>query len=174
MIQHAVLFVIGTDRPGIVDNVTSFLFRHKANLEDSRMATMAGQFTITSLFSTDEEALEDIRQSLDELAKAGLQASLHNVPSMDRKVGEGYLPLKLVVTAMDHPGIVQTVVSLLHRHGVNIEELDTTISTAPMSAIPLFNLKLKAGVPAKSPIARVKDDLMELAAEENLDLTFGS
>ena len=73
---------------------------------------------------------------------------------------------------MDHPGIVQKVVSILHNHSVNIQSLDTQVKSAPLSGAPLFDLILDAAVPAETSIAQVKEELMDLAAEENLDLNF--
>ena len=82
------------------------------------------------------------------------------------------LPLKIEVTAMDHPGIVQSVVHILRRHDVNIESLNTQVTKAPLSGAPIFGLVLEAGVPAEKSIARIKEELSDLAAEMNLDLNF--
>ena len=82
------------------------------------------------------------------------------------------LPLKLEVVSMDHPGIVQKVVSVLHQHNVNIESLDTKVTSAPLSGTPLFDLILEAAVPAEESIATLKGELQALAAEMNLDLNF--
>ena len=73
---------------------------------------------------------------------------------------------------MDHPGIVQKIVHLLHRHNINIKSLNTQVARAPLSGAPLFDLSLEADVPVEKPIARVKDELTELAAQMNLDLSF--
>ena len=82
------------------------------------------------------------------------------------------LPLKFEIIAMDHPGIVQRVVRLLRRHGVNIESLDTQVTRAPLSGAPLFDLRIEAKVPAESSIGGTKEELVRLAGEMNLDLIF--
>jgi glycine cleavage system transcriptional repressor len=80
--------------------------------------------------------------------------------------------LKIEVMAMDHPGIVQKVVHVLHQNNVNIQSLNTRVTQAPLSGAPLFDLTLEAGVPEVESIVKVKEKLTELAAEMDLDLSF--
>jgi len=167
-----ILFLVGKDRPGIVDKLSSFLFERGANIEDSRMAAMGGCFSIMTLFSCEEEQLEAITATLGELERLGFETSFHDAqdPATVSKGPE--LPLHLEVVAMDHPGIVQKVVHILHRHKVNIQSLNTQILRAPHTGAPLFDLSLGAGVPAETSVTRVKEELEELAYEMNLDLSF--
>lgn len=167
-----ILFSVGKDRPGIVDDVSSMLFKQGANIEDSWMAVMGGCFSIMTLFSCTMEQSEAIRAGLVDLKNLGLEASLHEAEGPTAGQRQTGLPLRFEVIAMDHPGIVQKVVHLLHRHDVNIEFLDTQVNRAPLSGAPLFDLSLVASVPAQEPIAKVKQELLELAAEMNLDILF--
>jgi glycine cleavage system transcriptional repressor len=172
MKEYAILSLVGKDRPGIVDEVSSFLYDRGANIEDSRMAVMGGRFSIMMLFSCASKHLQTITADLDGLRKHGFEASLHGAEDPTVVPKRPQLPLKLEVTAMDHPGIVQKVVAMLHRHDVNIISLDTKVMNAPLSGAPLFDLSIEAAVPAKEPLAAVKEELAELAADMNLDLTF--
>jgi glycine cleavage system transcriptional repressor len=172
MKNFTILFLVGKDRPGIVDDVSSFLFERGANIEDSHMAAMGGRFTIMTLFSCSSEQLEIITSELDHLQSFGFEVSLHEADDPGIVPQQAGLPLKLEVVSMDHPGIVQKVVSILHRHNVNISNLDTQITSAPLSGAPLFDLILEASVPAGESIVNVKEELQQLAAEMNLDLSF--
>jgi glycine cleavage system regulatory protein len=49
VMNHAILTAIGTDRPGIVDEVSQFIFDRGGNIEDSRMVNLRGQFAIMVL-----------------------------------------------------------------------------------------------------------------------------
>ena len=172
MKNYRILFLVGKDRPGIVDDVSSFLYERGANIEDSHMAAMGGRFTIMTLFSCSPEQLAAINSDLDKLRNLGFEISLHEADDPGALPGQAGLPLKLEVVSMDHPGIVQKVVSILHRHNVNIQNLDTQVGSAPLSGAPLFDLILEASVPAAESIANVKEELQQLAAEMNLDLGF--
>ena len=107
---------------------------------------------------------------LDDLKKLGLETSLHEAEDPTATPAQPALPMKFEVQSMDHPGIVQKIVHLLHQHNVNIKSLNTQVAMAPLSGAPLFDLTLEADVPVEKPIARVKDELMELAAQMNMDL----
>ena len=172
MKKYMILFSVGKDRPGIVDDVSTLLFEKGANIEDSRMAAMGGRFSIMTLFSCTSEQLESIRVGLDDLRKLGLETSLHKAEDPTATPAQPALPMKFDVQSMDHPGIVQKIVHLLHQHNVNIKSLNTQVARAPLSGAPLFDLNLEADVPVEKPIARVKEELMELAAQMNLDLNF--
>jgi len=172
MKKYMILFVLGQDRPGIVDDVSSFLFDRQANIEDSRMAVLGGCFSIMILFSCNEEQLWTIKSNLPLLEKLGFELSLHEAGDPAQKTTQAELPLKIEATALDHPGIVQNLVRILRRHAVNILSLNTRVVRAPLSGAPLFDLVLEAAVPAETPINRVKEELNTLAEEMNLDLIF--
>jgi glycine cleavage system transcriptional repressor len=172
MKKYMILSLVGKDRPGIVDEVSGFLLAHGGNIEDSRMAAMGGRFSIMTLFSCPEGRIEGIKKDMPELTKLGFEVSLHEAEDPNTVPRHPELPLKMEVISMDHPGIVQRVVSILHRHNVNIQTLETKTSSAPLSGAPLFDLVLSAAVPAEESIVKVKEELLALAAEMNLDLSF--
>ena len=170
--KYMILFLVGKDRPGIVDYVSTLLFDQGANIEDSRMATMGGCFSIMTLFSCTSDQLEAIKENLEDLEKLGFQTSLHEAQDPTASSVRAELPFKIEVTAMDHPGIVQKVVQILKEHRVNITTLDTSVKSMPHSGAPLFDLILKANVPADAVIGKIKEELNELAFDMNLDLKY--
>ena len=172
MHEYRILFLVGNDRPGIVDELSAFLYERSANIEESRMAALGGKFAIITLFSCTVEHLQKIQDDLDKLGELGFEVSMHKAADPEQIAKRPEIPLKLEVVSMDHPGIVQKVVHILHHYGININSLDTQVIRAPLSGAPLFDLKLEAGVPQGVTIARVKDELTKLATQENLDLIF--
>jgi glycine cleavage system transcriptional repressor len=171
MKKYMILFSVGKDRPGIVDEVSSYLFERGANIEDSRMAALGGCFSIMTLFSCSSEQSETIKGELSHLKKLGLESSLYEANPTESKPEAGTL-LKMDVRAMDHPGIVQRLVRILRLRDVNIKSLNTHVSEAPLSGAPLFSLDLEADVPAEESIDKLKAELTDLATEMNLDVNF--
>ncbi len=172
MRQYLILFSAGKDRPGIVDDISTVLYEAGANIEDSRMAVLGGCFSVMTLFSCTARQLEAVRSGLQKLKKLGLDCFLHEARDPRAAKKRPGIPLRFEVTAMDHPGIVNRFVRLLHVREVNIESLVTQVTRAPLSGAPLFNLTLEATVPASAPIALVKEELEDLAREMNVDLVF--
>jgi len=172
MRQYLILFSAGKDRPGIVDDISTVLYEAGANIEDSRMAVLGGCFSVMTLFSCTAKQVEAVRAGLQKLKKLGLNCFLHEAQDPRAAKKRPGIPLRFEVTAMDHPGIVNRFVRLLHVREVNIESLVTQVSRAPLSGAPLFNLSLEATVPASASIALVKEELENLAREMNVDLVF--
>ena len=166
-----ILLSVGKDRPGIVDDVSTFLFERGANIEDSRMAALGGCFSIMTLFSCNPDQAETIKKGLDALVKLGLEAYIYEADPTIKKREAGK-PLKIDVRAMDHPGIVQKIVHILRLHDVNIQSLDTHVSKAPLSGAPLFSLELDAEAPSEVSLERLKQELRGVAAQRNLDISF--
>jgi len=172
MKQFKILFLIGKDRPGIVDDVSTFLYDHGANIEDSRMAALGGCFSIMTLFSCNESCLGEIKEGLNALTEEGYETSLHDAQDPLAAVGKASMPLKLEIQAMDHPGIVREVVHLLHQQNINIVSLNTRVVHAPLTGSPLFNLSIEALVPTGISIAKVKSAISNLSMDMDLDLCF--
>lgn len=167
-----ILFSVGKDRPGIVEDVSTLLFEHGANIEDSRMAALGGCFSIMILFSCSEQQLDTLKEKLTSLHRLGLESFLYEAEDPDAGSLQPTLPIKLEVRAIDHPGIVKKVVHILHQHDVNIYSLKTEVIRAPLSGAPLFELLLEANVPVEAPLGLIKEKLTRLAGEMNLDLNF--
>lgn len=168
-----ILLSVGRDRPGIVDDVSSFLFERGANIEDSRMAALGGCFSIMTLFSCNPDQAETIKGGLRYLVDLGLESYIYEADPTVRKRESGKT-LKMDVRAMDHPGIVQKLVHILRLHDINIQSLNTHVSKAPLSGAPLFALELEADVPAEVSIESLKEELKGVAEQRNLDISFES
>ena len=173
MTKHMILFSIGSDRPGIVDDVSTRLFELGANILDSRMTVMGGCFSIMILFSYSPEKLEVIKTEMTVALEAmGLKTYLHEAQDPETIPKRTALPLYIEVTSVDHPGIVHEIVHCLRRKNANIESLVSRITCAPFSGAPLFHLSIETAIPAENPIAEVKEELLTIAANMNLDLNF--
>jgi glycine cleavage system transcriptional repressor len=172
MKTYGILFLIGKDRPGIVDDLSTFLFERGVNIEDSRMAALGGRFSIVTLFSCSPEKIDAVKADLDRLRGLGFEISLHRAEDPAAVPQRAELPLRIRIVAMDHPGIVQRIVHILAGRDINIQALNTEVVRAPLSGAPLFDLSIDAGVPSGVAVSEVKGELAELAAEQNLDLSF--
>ena len=59
-------------------------------------------------------------------------------------------PMELELVGLDRPGIVREISMLLAQHEVNVEELSTDRSSAPMSGEMLFRARARVHVPASA------------------------
>ena len=165
-----VLTVIGDDKPGIVEQLSDRVLETGANWEESRMARLAGKFAGLLRVSVEADRAEQLAGALRALDAGGLTVVVE--PSVE---GEGAEPRKvsLEVVGNDHPGIVRDISRVLAQHDVNIEELDTEITSAPMSGEALFHARAILRVPPSVAIDRLRGVLESLAGELMVDLALG-
>src|SRR5437867_3680169 len=109
---YMVLTAVGPDRPGLVQEISGAIHENHANLEDSRMAILGGEFALILLFSGPAPAVEAIGESCPVLEKRlGLRITLHETKPASSK--HSFLPFRLRVSGFDRPGIVASVSKVL-------------------------------------------------------------
>ena len=163
------LTAIGDDRPGLVEEVSEFVFARGGSVEDSRMANMQGQFAIVMLIGGPPEAIERLTSDLDALA---LQTGIHARLTPALRVGLGgapSLPYRLTGRALDQAGLVHQVANLLRSLNVNIERMETALEAAPFTGAPLFAMDLIIAVPSDTPIQELRNGLARVCDSLNID-----
>ncbi len=168
--SYLVLTAVGPDRPGLVNEISSLVLAAGANLEDSRMAILGGEFALLMLVSGDEAKMHDV-----EARSAGLGERLglrvitkHTSP---QQVARDFLPYQIRVTGVDRPGIVQRVAAVLAGRGVNVASLESRLSFAPESGTPMFILEAALQIPTALALADLRRELASACDEENWDFT---
>ena len=69
--MNAIITVVGSDKVGIVANVTAFLAEHSINIIDITQTILSGNFVMMLMVSLDNAnvSIDELRQSLTEKAK---------------------------------------------------------------------------------------------------------
>jgi glycine cleavage system transcriptional repressor len=166
--QYRVLTAVGRDRPGLVEKISALLLVAGANLEDSRMAILGGEFALILLFSGPDTAVSTVAQQSEVLAKQlDLRITLSKTEPRTQK-GE-FLLYALEVGGVDRPGIVARVSALLAGHEINVAALESRVTYAPLSGTPMFQLRADLEVPSRIGLSRLRAQLGELCEDENLD-----
>jgi len=146
MQTNIIVSVIGPDRPGLIEQLSSVIAAASGNWEGSRMLRLAGQFSGMVQVVIDEEALPGLHEALAVLENSGLQTRVHHTGSIDPEPESG-LALALEVVGQDRQGIVSAIAGTLAKLGVNVIELATDCSHAPWSGERLFKTNARLIVP---------------------------
>lgn len=166
MRKSLVLTVLGDDRPRIVEALADQVLAAGANWEESRMARLAGKFAGVLRVSVETERADELAGRL-----AALQDGLTVVVAETTAAGAGDgRMLRLALVGDDHPGIVRDISRALASQGVNIEELETGVTSAPMSGELLFEARALVRIPAAVTHDAVRQQLEALAGELMVDL----
>ena len=175
MMQHAILSAIGSDRPGLVDEVSEFILERGGNIEDSRMVNLRGQFAIMLLVAAPENTISRLRSEIWQLTlKSGLQAEVRPATTASGAPLAEAIPYRLRATAIDQPGLVHRFSHLLHTLHVNIESLDTKLAPATITGAPVFEMEMLLSVPRTTQISTLREELRKLSDEINVDWQLGA
>lgn len=171
--QEVVITAVGADRPGLVDELTGHLHDLGANLGDSRMVNLRGQFALLLLAEVPVTAAATIESSLRELGRrVGLTITATPQPAAGEgaRAGAPGVPFRLRTYAMDKPGIVHRITHLLHEHSINIEELQTRLEAGSYASPPLFTMELLMTVPRHVQVRTLREEIESLCESLNCDV----
>jgi len=168
MRETLVLTVLGPDRTGLVEALADRIAAAGGNWEASHMARLAGQFAGIVLVTAERDQADRVRSALRGLD--GLEVSVRLSTAPPPVPGERF---QLALTGADRPGIVRDVARVLAERGINVEELESSVSSAAMSGEPLFTARAVLRMPPQLKLADVRSGLESLSSELMVDLTMG-
>jgi glycine cleavage system transcriptional repressor len=167
---HVILSAIGTDRPGLVDEVAQFIFDRGGNIEDSRSVNLRGQFAMVMLIGAGDSAIETMKRDTPALThRHGLHAEFRSSAGAEGAKAEAALPLRLRATGIDQPGLVRQVAHGLREMNVNIESLDTKLTAAPYTGASVFEMEMVLAAPKQTQVAALRRRVGAICDELNLD-----
>jgi glycine cleavage system regulatory protein len=162
-----VLTLIGPDRPGLVEAVAEAVAAHGGNWLESRLAHLAGKFAGVLRIEVPGDRTAALTAALTQLAPLGLKIVVE-VSGQEALADAHAMELDLV--GLDRPGLVREISHLLATHGVNVEELATDRSSAPMSGEMLFRARARVNVPATVDLSALRKQLERLAGNLMLEI----
>lgn len=165
-----IITAIGPDRPGIVGELTGHLHGQGANLLDSRMVNLRGQFAILILLESPQNIADSFARNLPATGREmGLTLTVSPQGAATQRIPEG-LHYSLKTYSLDQPGIVARLTGVLRTHGVNIEELSARQESAAFAGSPLFLTEMRLTVPPGVPVRQLRADLESLCNQLNCDV----
>ena len=168
MSSQIILTLMGRDQPGLVESVASVVAKHEGNWLESRMCQLGSQFAGILRISVEEENLSALTEALDALSGNGLAVTYKSEPAGEA-IGAAKSLATFEVMGQDRPGIVSRITQVLAGLGVNVEELHTEITTAPMSAECLFKARGNLELPASLQLAFLQEQLETVETDLMVD-----
>ena len=164
-----VLTVLGKDRPGLVESVANIVAQHGGNWLESRMCRLGGEFAGILRIQLDASKEQLLQRDLSDLQRQGLTVSVASARSKADPTPGRLAVLELV--GQDRPGIVREVSRALARKNINVEELSTECSSAPMTGEILFKAQAKLRIPESCPLAELRKELEHIGGNLLVDIS---
>lgn len=169
MTTYLVLTAIGDDKPGLVEQLAKTVMANSGNWLESNMSRMAGKFAGILRVSVAEENADKLISDLEALS-GSLKLIIEKVGA--EKPDEKSHTLNLSLIGNDRPGIIREISAVLAREGVNVEELNTECTIAPMSGETLFNAKITLNIPLDLDLDHLQKGLERIADDLIVDIQF--
>jgi glycine cleavage system transcriptional repressor len=144
---NIVLTLTGTDRVGIVDEVTQLLLKLGGNIETSQMSRLGGEFAMLMMVSLPSDQNVSLDAAISELAARGYKLTITPTAQTYAQAHPGWLPYQIEVQGADHEGIIHEIAHTLSQSGINIEKMETGTTRAANSGNPLFTMNAIVLVP---------------------------
>jgi len=168
-----IISVVGSDRPGIVSEISGTINSHGGNIEKSRMTRLGSDFTIIMLVTVDpkwEESLVVALQAIKELSITTKGTESNTVITSENCQDTAGENCQISLSGADNEGIVKVLSKYLAEKSINIIEMDTHVSQAPVSGTPLFNLKAITSTPMDLNISDIQSDLNQIAQKLSVEI----
>ncbi|MFK7733173.1 MAG: glycine cleavage system protein R [Pseudomonadales bacterium] len=168
MQSHIVFTFMAPDKPGLLETLAAAVSRHGGSWLESKLARLGGQFTgiVRAAVPADKGAA--LRAELESLRNDHFVISLH---AEEADATEKPRSLRSVeVLGNDRPGIVHELSRAFSKWDINVEQLNSEIRSAPMSAERLFEAEVDIAIPADLNSEQFEDELEQIANELDLDI----
>jgi glycine cleavage system transcriptional repressor len=161
--ESAILVATGRDRPGVMDEISSFILSQGGAIADSRSINLRGQFTLLVLVGGTREAMENVRGGIEGTARRiGIHARFEEAADTD--LGHTF-PYRFTATGKNHPKVIQGISHLMRVLNVNIESLQTQETDENGPEKRTFRMELGLAVPREVPIIKLREYLDQLCED---------
>ncbi len=169
MRTQLVLTLIGRDRPGLVEALSTEVAQHGGNWEESRMAQLAGKFAGILRIAIDADRAAGLARALASLEREGLRVLVEGAEALaDSSKGR---PAHLVLVGNDREGIVRDLSRALAGRSVNVEELETSCEAAPMGGGSIFRASASLLIPSELSVDALRGALESLADDLMIEIS---
>ena len=168
MSQLIVISAVGSDRTGVVQDLTKVILSCDGNIEESRMTTLGSEFAMLLLVSGNWATLNKLEQGLNKLGEAknlsiAIRQTDAKLPAGDR------MPYAVDIVSLDQQGIVFNLANFFASRDIEIADVATRSYAAAHTGSPMFAVQMAINVPSAVHIAQLREEFMEICDRLNLD-----
>jgi glycine cleavage system transcriptional repressor len=168
MKQHIAVSAIGTDRTGLVHELTKVISDCGGNIGESRMASLGSEFAMVMLIAGNWHSLAKLETELKKFADStGLTVNLRRTEPRAPRTDQ--LPYSIDAVCLDQSGVVSSISGFCSSRGIDIAEVSTRSYPAAHTGAQMFSVQMVVNVPSRLHLAHLREEFMEFCDSLNLD-----
>ncbi len=168
MIKNLIITLISDDKPGVVETVSKIITEHQGNWLESQLAKLAGKFAGVIRIQLEDSRQKALENALS--ANNDIHVQIHEDHSAVAAANTTQI-LSFHATGPDRPGIVREISSTLAQYKINLEKLDTRVSSMPYSGDPMFEAEGQMAVPESIDRHELAERFDQIADSLAMDIT---
>ncbi|MEO1581967.1 MAG: ACT domain-containing protein [Pseudomonadota bacterium] len=168
MSQLIVISAVGTDRTGVVHDLSQVVLKNDGNILESRMVNLGSEFAMLLLVSGHWHTIGKLESALDAFGEtADLSISVRKTTR--KSEAEPEIPYAVDIVCLDQEGIVYNVSGFFSSRSVGIGEFNTRSYPAAHTGAPMFSVQATVHIPASMGIAPLREEFMQFCDHMNID-----
>ena len=168
MSQLIVISAVGSDRTGVVQDLTKVILSCDGNIQESRMTTLGSEFAMLLLVSGNWATLNKLEQGLNKLGES--KNLLISIRQTDARAPEGdRMPYAVDIVSLDQQGIVFNLANFFATRDIDIADVATRSYAAAHTGSPMFAVQMSINVPSTVHVAQLREEFLEICDRLNLD-----
>ena len=168
--EYFVVTIVGPDQRGLVARITDEIVALDANIEESHMSRLGGEFAVLMLLSFSNGKSQSLLARLEKFNNDQFKVFVKETDLARLKVFEGFIPCEISVFGADHEGIVHHVAEFLAELRCQIDDMETHVTRAPVTGTPLFSMMAEVKAPPEISLPQLRDKLEELGDQLGVDI----
>ncbi len=168
MKQLIAISAIGSDRTGLVYDLTRVVVDCGGNILESRMTALGNEFAVLMLVAGNWHTLAKLE---GELAKLGESAGLAITTrrTEPRPPRADMVSYTVDVVCLDQPGVLHALAGFFSSRGIDIGDITTRSYAAAHTGAPMFSVYMVVHVPTRVHVAALREEFLDLCDHLNLD-----
>lgn len=168
MKQLIAISAIGSDRTGLVYDLTRVVAECSGNILESRMTALGNEFAVLMLVAGNWHTLAKLEGELAKLGEtSGLAITSRRTET--RPPRTDMVSYSVDVVCLDQPGILHTLAGFFSSRGIDIGDISTRSYSAAHTGAPMFSVYMVVHVPTRIHIAALREEFLDLCDNMNLD-----
>ncbi len=167
MEHYLVITAVGTDRPGITDEITHLVAHSGCNIVDSRIALFGSEFTLIMLLSGNSNAISRIEATLP------LKAQEHDLITVMKRTNKHiarFFPYTadFHIEAKDSPGLIKHFTHFMASRKIDISTLSAnTIENGHTNIDNQLVLQISTNLPENCNLVSLQEEYETLCEQLN-------
>lgn len=159
MTQHLVITAVGTDRPGVCNQVVHLVTQSGCNIVDSRIALFGNEFTLIMLLSGNNAAITRVETTLPLLGQEHDLITIMKRTSTHAHIDNAYT-LEVFVESEDKPGLTEKFTQFFAEKNIGLSSLSAqTIDKEKVSSeANQFHIAITASVDSECNLMQLQEE----------------